>query len=251
MTTPPTHPSLVAALAAAQGELTNPPKTRTVTVTPREGRPYSFQYAELAGILDMVRPVLSRHGIALIQLPALVRDGAAVAVETRLLHGDQILASVLEALIESPKPQAVGSAITYLRRYALVAMLGLAADDDDDGNAAQGQSAAVAPRTRAQSPPPAPPHSPEPPPVLESGAAERGLRDEYRRCGVKTVADADLLTRWLTRDGDEVPVFGSLKEAIAAGEATGILRALHEATERELGVPPIDTARAWARPEPE
>jgi hypothetical protein len=116
---------LAVALVAAQAELTNPPKTKTVHAGVKK---YSF--APLPEILDAVRPVLKKHGLAVVQL---VRDRA---LETRVLHtsGQWIGGAYsLPGIVDS---QAMGSAITYARRYSLCAVLGIAGEDDEDGEAA-------------------------------------------------------------------------------------------------------------------
>jgi len=120
---------LAMALAKAQSEMTNPKKTHTAT-----GKSFSYHYADLAEIIDTVRPVLSKHGIAYVQV---VRSNGKNILETRLIHeSGQFLDSTYplpETLMDA---QAMGSAITYARRYSLCAILGIAAEDDEDGLAA-------------------------------------------------------------------------------------------------------------------
>ena len=148
------NPDLAAALAAAQGELQNPPKNREVTVQPREGRPYTFAYATLDAILGQVRPILARHGLCLIQIPATVLptvgDAQPIPVlRTILAHksGATIHADIPLAQ-ERPGNQGMGSALTYARRYGLLGLLAIAAEEDDDANAADG-NAVQASRDRA------------------------------------------------------------------------------------------------------
>lgn len=108
-------------------------------------------YATLAAVIDAVRDSLNDHGIAVIQSPSIERanveaikdgqrfqvEGAIVRVETMLVHeSGQYLAGELSAAVPSAAPQAIGSAVSYLRRYALQSMVCLAAEDDD-GEAAQ------------------------------------------------------------------------------------------------------------------
>lgn len=116
---------VAAALVAVQGEMTNPPKTKTVYAGPKK---YSF--APLPEILDAVRPVLKKHGLAVVQLP---RDRA---LETRVLHTSGQWIGGAYSLPASADSQAMGSAITYARRYSLCAVLGIAGEDDEDGEAA-------------------------------------------------------------------------------------------------------------------
>jgi hypothetical protein len=126
--------ALTAALAQAQGKFPAIPKGKTATIRPRNGgAPYTYSYADLADVLAVVRPVLAEHGLAITQRT--VRDGGAVILETELRHeaGGSITTEVV--LTASPGDvQAFGSALTYLRRYELVTLLGLSPEDDRDGN---------------------------------------------------------------------------------------------------------------------
>lgn len=95
---------------------------------------FKSRYADLAVVVEAVIPALNASGIAVIQSPAF--DGELVHVSTTLLHESG--ASVTGTLAMRPTkadPQGVGSAVTYARRYSLLAMTG-AAPEDDDGNAA-------------------------------------------------------------------------------------------------------------------
>jgi hypothetical protein len=130
---------IAAAIAAAQGELTNPPKTKTAHV----GK-YSYRYADLAEIIEHVRPVLAKHSLSVVQLTMHSQTGNLLV--TRLIHASgQYLESTYQ-LPASAAAQDMGSAITYARRYSMCAILGIAAEEDDDGQKAQhappaGQSA--------------------------------------------------------------------------------------------------------------
>lgn len=110
-------------------------------------------YATLAAITDATSAALANHGLAIIQEAALGADG--VTIHTCLLHesGATMLFEPLTMPLTDRKPQAVGSAITYGRRYALAAVCGLA-PEDDDGQAAQ-DSTRSAPQSQATRPQPA------------------------------------------------------------------------------------------------
>jgi len=118
------------ALVKAVGELSNVAKTAA--------NPYfKSKYAPLDAIIDATRPVLKKHGLAVIQQP-LFMEGTA-GVETTILHeGGYSTTSKLLLPLKDQSPQGVGSAITYARRYALAAVLGIASEDDDDGNVSTG-----------------------------------------------------------------------------------------------------------------
>lgn len=115
-----------AALVAAQADLRNPPKDKTANTGT-----YSYRYADLASILDLVRPVLAKHGLAITQ-DVRMEDGRLLILTT-LLHssGESLQYGPLAGQVGSSWQQT-GGGITYARRYALQAILGIAADEDDD-----------------------------------------------------------------------------------------------------------------------
>lgn len=95
---------------------------------------FKSRYADLASCVEAVMPALNEAGIGCLQFP--VFDGETISLTTTLLH--ETGASVTTTLKMRPTkadPQGVGSAITYARRYALLAVAGVA-PEDDDGNAA-------------------------------------------------------------------------------------------------------------------
>ena len=144
---------LAKALAAAQGEMTAASKDGT---NPH----FKSRYATLASVWDAIRGPLSRNGLSVSQVLETPDAGPGVIVRTILLHtsGQWICSRYVMPIPDKLTPQAVGSAITYARRYALSAIVGIAPDDDDDGNAAS-----VTPAWQ-EAPKPAP--KPEPKPQL-------------------------------------------------------------------------------------
>ena len=121
---------IAAALAKAQGELTNPPKTKTA-----DAGKYKYAYADLAEVIDHVRPVLAKHGLAVVQMVA-ARETANILI-TKLIHDSGQCLESTYPLPRQAAAQEMGSAITYARRYSLCAILGIAAESDDDGTKAQ------------------------------------------------------------------------------------------------------------------
>ena len=124
----PTNPAF-AAFVAACGELSNPPKTSKVNAGAK-----SYHFAPLPEILDLARPVLARHALAVRFQTA--PDANNILVTCEVVHATGVVVSA--ASLYSPSNanmQTVGSGLTYARRYTLVAALGIAADDDDDGEA--------------------------------------------------------------------------------------------------------------------
>jgi hypothetical protein len=128
---------LLPALCAARAVFGPIPKNQTATVRSDKGH-YSFQYGDLSAILDAVTPALTAHGLLLTFGLDDTADGHLV-VSSRVYHCAS--AQYLENALSAPKPTgmtAIGSLITYLRRYTSGPLLGVAADDDDDGAAADG-----------------------------------------------------------------------------------------------------------------
>jgi hypothetical protein len=120
---------LATALAIAQGSIQGAVKDRTNPA-------FKSSYADLSSVWDACRAALSRNGLSVSQHPGRLEDGSAT-VTTILLHkSGQHIASVCAALPRDQSPAAVGSVVTYLRRYALAAAVGVA-PEDDDGQAAQ------------------------------------------------------------------------------------------------------------------
>lgn len=95
---------------------------------------FKSKYADLAEVVEATVPALNDNGIGVMQSPGF--DGKLVSVTTVLLHESGATATAtLHMNPTKSDPQGVGSAITYARRYALLAMTG-AAPEDDDGQAA-------------------------------------------------------------------------------------------------------------------
>ena len=129
--------TLAAALAKAQGELTNPEKSLTATIPPvfprEEAR--SFRYASLASGLDLVRKCLGRHEIATVQSTAMDDAGGLIRLTTTLAHssGEWISSDwPVCPVSETSAPHRMGAALTYARRYALFTLVGIAGEDDLD-----------------------------------------------------------------------------------------------------------------------
>ena len=133
---------IAAALAKAQSCLSNPERNREVTVISKKnpGVRYTFKYATLDRIIDHVRKPLTDNGLWFTQTLE-TADGGKYKLVTTLLHeSGQFIRSETPLLVEESSNQAFGSALTYMRRYALTAMLGIAADEDDDTNRADGNT---------------------------------------------------------------------------------------------------------------
>lgn len=111
------------AMSAVLGEIQDPVLD---SVNPH----FKSKYSSLPAVLQAIRPVASKHGLSLVQL---IDDGKLI---TKVCHvtGGEIVSSI--NLPTSGTMQALGSAITYARRYSLTALFGICGDEDDDGNQA-------------------------------------------------------------------------------------------------------------------
>lgn len=161
MTTSEQIDQLAAALAQAQGQIKGAVKDSANPF-------FKSRYADLASVWEACRAALSANGLAVLQFPRTeytgepeiyewtsrtgetrtgVRVKCTVSVLTRLTHcSGQWAEDVVSAMLASADPQAIGSAVTYLRRYALQSVVGVA-PEDDDGEAAQGRQV-TAPRVQ-------------------------------------------------------------------------------------------------------
>lgn len=133
---------LATALAKAQGQLENASKSST---NPH----FKSKYADLAEVINTVRPVFAEHGLSVMQCPSF--EAGVVSVETVVMHSSgEWMASTVSAPVSKQDAQGVGSAITYCRRYSLAAVAGIA-QEDDDANSAVGKMPAKQP-TKAKQP---------------------------------------------------------------------------------------------------
>lgn len=124
----PSHRTIAAALAAAQSEMGRAKKSAN---NPH----FKSKYADLDSVCDAAMPALNRHGIAVVQ--PMQRDGDDWYVVTRFVHGEsgEMMETPVPLMFGKRDMQGLGSAMTYARRYGLMALAGIA-PEDDDGNAA-------------------------------------------------------------------------------------------------------------------
>jgi len=96
---------------------------------------FRSKYADLSACVEAVIDALNSNGIALMQQTS--EDNTGVTVETVFLHesGETLTSGKLHVPASKQDPQGYGSALTYARRYSLMASCGIA-PEDDDGNAA-------------------------------------------------------------------------------------------------------------------
>jgi hypothetical protein len=115
---------LIAALVQAQGAIRNP---RLDSTNPH----FRVKYASLAAVRDAVTPALAQQGLTITQFPS--TEQGAVTCETVLWHvSGQYLGNVLRVPVAKPDAQGYGAALTYARRYGLMALCNVVGDEDDD-----------------------------------------------------------------------------------------------------------------------
>ncbi|WP_368508499.1 ERF family protein [Bradyrhizobium lupini] len=238
--------AIAAALARAQAELTNPEKTLTAQIRSPFLRDddRTFRYASLASGLDIVRKTLSQQEIAAIQSTRVEASTGHIHLTTLLAHssGEWISSDwPVCAARDIEAPHRMGAALTYARRYALFALVGIAGEDDLDApDAAAG--------------PPAPPNPKASPgkgalnraPVLRPGESA-ALREQLLRQLEALPASTDLLS-WAMAS---LPLKNSLQEpdarqveAAYQAKLEDAGRAQAEQTADLIGTPSLPTAPA-------
>jgi hypothetical protein len=161
MNTSDTINDLAAALATAQASM-------GPAIKGKKNPHFRSNYADLSSVVEAIREPFTANGLSWVQAPSVDPETGLVTVTTRILHssGQWMEASVAAMPGRGGKPdlspQAVGSAVTYLRRYGLQAMAGVPSADDD-GEAAMGrhQQRREPPRQQRRAPAPAPAPAPE------------------------------------------------------------------------------------------
>jgi hypothetical protein len=127
----PQHDKLFAALAEAQKTISNAEQDREV-----DAGKYAYQYATLASVMDAVRRPLAENGLSIIQITADQGEGM-LGIRTILAHeSGQSISDVIRMAPEKWDPRGIGSCRTYMRRYAVLAICGIAGAMDDDAEAA-------------------------------------------------------------------------------------------------------------------
>lgn len=130
-----TTQELFTAFSKFQGEVNAVLMDNEVKVTTKTGGTYTFEYATLTNLVETAKPHLKENGLAVTQL----LDGSDLT--TVLTHeSGEFIGSTTSWTFKPEDPQKAGSLITYMRRYAYAAILGLVSDEDDDANTASGNS---------------------------------------------------------------------------------------------------------------
>lgn len=139
-----THASIAEALVAAQSEM---PAVKA-DATADTGK-FKYSYVTLDNLIAKTRPVLSKHGLAIVQHAGVLDTGQPV-LRTTILHssGERFDAGELP-LFSAKEMQPFGGSVTYARRYAWAAALGICADEDRDAQSAAPQNGQTDARPKA------------------------------------------------------------------------------------------------------
>lgn len=120
---------LLDAILAVQKDAPTLPKDKT---NPHFGS----KYTPLDTIVEQVGPILNKHGLVWMTFPSGTHEEPTLKYQLSHAASKEALEGEMPLLLDKSSAQAMGSAITYMRRYSLCAVLNLVADDDDDGNSA-------------------------------------------------------------------------------------------------------------------
>lgn len=213
---------LAAALVAAQADIKGVAKD---SVNPH----FKSKFTSLDALIDMARPALAKHGLALVQgatLPESDETGTvrSFTVETLLVHqsGEWLSNGAVVPMAKSD-PQGAGAALTYGRRYSLSALLSISSDEDDDGNHAS------VPTQRERQP-----AAPTPTAVANKNAANRSGdpadklmpfgKTKGKRLGDLTTDELESAIRWCNEKDAEkfatlVETMGQVLEDRSVGAA--------------------------------
>lgn len=169
-------PNLNKALAAAQGEM-------PVVLFDTKNPFLKNRFASLGAVISTSKPILSKHGLSVEQMP--LSEGDHIGVRTTLRHASgESTCGVISLPITEEKgksrAQVAGSIITYLRRYAWSSVVGLYADEDTDGNDPRPQH-----------------HDPEPDPEEEPAPDRAALMHKFNTVLAPTPALRELVTEFL------------------------------------------------------
>lgn len=169
---------LAQALASAQSEMK---AARMNAVNPF----LKTKYADLSSVIDAIKQPLAHNGLSFVQMP--FSSNGEMGVQTRLMHSSgQWMESQFSLPMNEERgksmAQVAGSVITYLRRYALSAMLGVVADEDADGNDERTEKR-PSPRKKSQ---------PQKPQAAKPKAAKFAVGDWVRVQGKKGTNDGKI-----------------------------------------------------------
>jgi hypothetical protein len=209
------HSDQLDALAAA---LTKAQATVKGAVKDSENPHFRSKYADLASVWEACRDALTRNGLSVVQLPGYA-DGVAT-LDTMLLHtSGQWIRGTAGAPLGKQDAQGVGSALTYLRRYALAAVASVC-PEDDDGEAAVNRKAPQPlherPRALSEPEPPAPWDGDNPPAAWRKPWPFGALKG--RELHTLTSDELAAQVKWAEKAGRGLDLVDTMREILASRE---------------------------------
>jgi hypothetical protein len=186
----PRRAGLLDAMLAVQAEA---PTLKKDATNPH----FRSKYAPLDTIVETINPLLVKNGLVWSTMPSFDETTGEPTLKYELAHAPsgQSKDGEMKLLLSKGDPQGQGSAITYARRYALVSVLNLVADDDDDGHAAsQSRSGYGSPRASKPAAKPAPVRHPELAALFRKHKVKAGeIRTMVRGAGFEISDDGNVL----------------------------------------------------------
>lgn len=224
-------------IGALAGALSKAQAAMKCALKDSENPHFRSRYADLQSVWEAAREPLAKNGLSVVQIPATTDRG--VSVETILLHeSGEFIGGTVEVPLSKMDAQALGSGLTYARRYSLAAVVGIAPGDDDDGEGAVGRPATgkaaptgtTARQSGAQNRPESPErpaaHTPAPPSNRDAELHERirgALRQIYGDDKAAALQEVENLTAFTGKDG--TPVVGVRDFTKLTGKRLEILAA--------------------------
>ncbi len=187
---------IITALKKAQAEFPRIPRGRTARVPTKSGGSYSYSYADLGDVVEACTPVLHKFDLVLFQSGAVIEGKQALRTTLGHISGETITSDFI--LMATDDYQDAGAGITYFRRYAQCAILGIVTEEDSDGQQKPNTPPPTAPKVN--------PSQSEPGSYVIQCAPYKGKR-------LDQVGQHDLnawCQRWRGKD-----VSGALQEALA------------------------------------
>jgi len=173
---------IATALAKFQAEVKNPANSA-------DNPFFKSKYAPLNEILNIVRPILAKNGLSVLQMPG--GDSQETSITTLLMHesGEWIESEPLTMKAVKNDPQGAGSVITYARRYSLSAILGISSEDDDDANHASGNNSGDS-SSKKKTPATPPQTKPQGASSLPNGKVSAGQINDIQKARIQELAKA-------------------------------------------------------------
>ena len=181
---------------------------------------FKSKYADLPAVWHTIKELMAKNELAVVNMNV-INEGVEY-LETRIYHSSgEFISSTSRLAPVKNDPQAVGSAITYMRRYALMSLLGLVADDDDDANAASGKTEKPKPKDQAK---------PEPSPEEKAARDAAIEKSKPIADAIKSAKDEKTLDQILKIQADTI---ASLPEDLKN-------RVLEIANQKRIGFSPLN-----------